>query len=129
VINAKNIKFGVVTVLVLLGMVLIYRIVNKRSPVTLPLPDGVDLPSGWSAVPVVVKLRAAMPNVSWYNPSTYADDETQIWNALDPLNDAQLIAVFNEWDNREGEPLTETFQSNLSGEDLNRALSYFNGLI
>ena len=60
--------------------------------------------------------------------------EDVIFDALDPLNDSQLIAVYNDFGIKDYSGFWEYdllgwFAQEMSGDDLDRALGYFDGLI
>lgn len=96
---------------------------SSSTPEPIPLPEGVDLPNGWSAKPVVVELYQAMKGMGTNVPT--------VREALSNLNDAQLVAVYNEFNNqyfKDGDgDLLAWFAD--EGTELNFAIDKFKGLV
>jgi len=88
----------------------------------LPLPDnGSGIPDGWSPTGEVIILRNAF--------NGFGTDEEAIFDALNNKTADQLIAIKNEYANRYHVDLLDEFNAELSGDDLQRALNYYNGII
>lgn len=121
-------KYFWIGVAILLVVIYIYYRGKQSNRQRVKIPKGVDIPSGWSARPTVDALRSSMEG-SWYNPFSYGTDEQVIWNALTGLNKAQLSLVYNEFNATTGDDLFDWFRGDLSGDDLTRALGYFNGVV
>lgn len=119
----------IVLVLVIVALLAIALFVFGRStvdkiPKPLKLPDGgKGIPDGWSPVPSAQALHGAM--------SGAGTDEALIWSTLSGLTNDQLTAILNEFNNQFGAEypgcdLYCWFRGDLSGEDLQRAMNYFN---
>lgn len=100
---------------------------GKKSGNIAPLPNGGNgIPQGWSPRPVTEMLKQALnPSGISYMSAVDGTDEEQIWNALFGLTDDQLASVYNDYNNYTGGNLLDDFRSELSGEELMRALAYF----
>lgn len=108
--------------LVLGGLLLYYKALKAGSLVPLPLPNnGSGIPDGWSPTGDVVKLRNAMDG--------FGTNEEGIFDTLTGKTSDQLIAIKNEYGHRYNEDLIEAFNSELSGDDLQRALEFYKGLV
>lgn len=96
-----------------------YRQGKKRGQIVTFPNNGTGIPVGWSPRPVVESLLAAMQG--------FGTDETAIWDALEGLTDDQLAAVYNDFNTLlpDDQNLFEWFRSELSGDELKRALNYF----
>lgn len=98
------------------------------------LPNGgTGIPLGWDPTNDATKLHDAMATGSvFWGAIDYGTDEQTIFDTLDPLTEDQCAAVnnrFNELYQAESEmTLREWFEDELSGDDLDRALGYFNGI-
>jgi len=93
---------------------------GKRKGKIISYPNnGTGIPQGWSPRPVTEALIGAM--------SGLGTDERAIWDALEGLTDDQLAAVYNDFNTvlPSGQDLFEWFRSDLSGDELKRALNYF----
>ena len=110
-------------VLVVLAGVGIYIYGKTRGSLApLPLPDnGNGIPAGWTATADVIKIRNAI--------NGFGTDEEGIFNTLTGKTRDQLIAIKNEYAHRYGEDMLERFNDELSGDDLQRALQFYNGII
>lgn len=95
---------------------------------------GMGIPSNgsggvWSPDVDVINIRAAMfgaGNGSWWDMRSYGTNEQAIFKALEGKSDDQLTAIYNEYASRyKGSELLTDFRDELSGDDLTRALSFF----
>lgn len=102
--------FAVISLLI--GIV-IYLYLKKK---TVRIPEGYDIPAGWSALPTAIILYNSMAGVG--------TDESAFFNALEPLNLAQRAMVYNAYNEKYGNLLSD-IENDFSGTDLQRALSYF----
>lgn len=120
------------------GILIIYLIYaagkKAASGTSAPLPNnGTGIPAGWTATQDAMVLHDAMDNGSWVLGAGYGTDEDAIWGVLEGKTDDQLVAIYNEFNRlyqAESEmDLMDWFEEDLEGDDLNRALGYFNGLV
>lgn len=116
---------------IIIGAVLLigyylYKMGKKQGQIIDYPNNGAGIPQGWSPRPVVVTLQNAFcPSGSSWLCGVDGTDEQLIWGALDGLTDDQLSAVYNDFNSYTGENLLDKFNSELSGEDLTRALNYY----
>jgi hypothetical protein len=106
---------------ILLALILffVYR-AGRRKSVTVNLPSGgTGIPPGWNPRIITERLLNAMEG--------WGTDEEAIFNALSGLSQDQLAAVYNDFNTLlpKGKTLFEWFRSELSGDDLIRALNFF----
>lgn len=94
--------------------------------------NGTGIPAGWTPNADAMGLHDAMDNGSWVLGAGYGTDEEKIWNILTGKTDDQLISIYNcfntLYQTDSGLTLIGWFNEDLSGDDLTRALDYFNGL-
>lgn len=111
---------GIFVLIVLIAVgIYIYRRGKKKGSMAEFPTSGQGIPAGWSPAAVVEKVIGSMQG--------FGTDEKMLFGALDGLTPDQLAAVYNEFNHRSpgGETLFEWFRSELSGDDLTRALAYF----
>lgn len=102
-------------------------VIKASQPQTAPLPNnGSGIPDGWSANNVANQLYDAMFGGGFWGAGT---DEAKIFSTLLPLTPDQCTAAYNTYNvlyYPKGESnLIKDFQSELSGDDLTKALSFF----
>jgi hypothetical protein len=94
--------------------------------------NGTGIPAGWTPGADAMGLHDEMDNGSWLMGAGYGTDEEKIWSILTGKTDDQLISIYNEFNRLyqadSGMTLIGWFNEDLSGDDLTRALDYFNGL-
>lgn len=95
---------------------------NKYGKVELP-NNGQGIPFGWSPTQSVIEIEDTFGN--WFTD----DDEPRLFSILSDKTKDQLAAIYNEYYRMYGEKITDQFKDHLSGDDLTRALSFFNGII
>lgn len=118
-------KFQILIALVVIAILYwIYR-KGKASgsvPTKLKIPNsGKGIPLGWSPTQDVISLHDAMEG--------WGTDEEIIFNTLDGLTRDQLSAIYNEYGNRYKKDIIQDFESELSGDNLKRAINYFKEMI
>jgi isochorismate hydrolase len=124
----------VIAVIVILAVYFVgkkFGVIKAAVPDIKPLPNnGQGIPTGWTAEIVAQQIYDAMfGGLLWGMGS----DEDKIFDTLTPLTDDQLAATYNTYNtmfHSDGSgTLISDFQSELSGDDLTRVLSYFNSVI
>jgi len=133
--QTQGFKWGIILFFVIVIILIIYLVGKRigrlkagagRKPLKAPASgwSAMDyvIPPGWSATPSAVALYGAMKGMG--------TDEEAIWNTLENKTNAQLLAIYNEFNNRyPGDDLFEWFRGDLDGEELARAMGYFKGVI
>lgn len=99
----------------------------RRRPMAMAVGDNepVDFDDAGNIIPFnprpfVITLKAAMDG--------WGTDEQAIFGALEGKTEPQLAAIYNDYQDFTGNDLFVDFQNELSGDDLEQALSYFNNL-
>lgn len=132
--KSKYFWYVMIAIIIILSVYFIgkkFGVIKAAQPDVKPLPNnGQGIPEGWSAQIVCQQLYDAMFGGGLWGAGT---DESKIFNTLTPLTDDQLVATYNTYNtlyhtDGEGTLLTD-FQSELSGDDLTRALAFFNSVI
>lgn len=103
-------------ILILVGIV-VFVLARKRWA---KAPDGSTIPAGWTATAQTVTLHDSMAG-----PGT---DETTIFAILASVNKAQLAEIYNKFQEMYSDSLVQWLQDDLTGEQLQRAMSYFEGI-
>lgn len=126
--DSKPIAISWKAALIGLGLVIVGGFIlwakGKKAGVTVPIPlpdNGSGIPAGWSPTADVIRLRNAF--------NGFGTDEEGIFNTLTGKTNDQLIAIRNEYAHRYSEDLIERFNDELSGDDLTRALQFYQGLV
>lgn len=93
-----------------------------------PLPNnGSGIPAGWTPTNAVARIKSAF-DWTWHEGGT---DEPAIYSALADKTKDQLVAIYNDFNRQhatKSKPnLFKWFEDEMSGEDLMRAMDYFNG--
>lgn len=86
------------------------------------LPDsGAGIPAGWSPVTPASQLHAALDG--------FGTDETLFFSTMNGLQTKDMVAaVLNQY-NKDFGDLIADIRDEFSGDELTRALSYFNGVV
>jgi hypothetical protein len=113
-------------VLVVLIVYLIKKILEGKGS-RIEVPAGQSIPSGWDPNADAMAINAAL-EYTWYSPETWGDDTDTLWNILVNKNDAQLALIYNAYFSLYKEDLIERFSNDLSQEDSQRAIGYFQNL-
>lgn len=130
----KNKWFWIVLLVIVIAWYIYKQGVANGAGDQAELPNGgTGIPAGWSATPAATALHGAMDTGSaFWGAIGYGTDEDTIWNTLEYLSLDQRAAVNNEFNRlyqgESGMNLRQWFEDELSGEELNRALAYFNGI-
>jgi hypothetical protein len=66
--------------------------------------------------------------VAAFNVRPWGTDETAIWATLEGKTSGQLKLIYNVYGATQGEDLFAAFRGDLSGDDLSRALNYFQNI-
>lgn len=127
----KYLWYVVITIAIIISIYLLgkrFGVLATQTPQVKPLPNnGEGIPTGWTAEGVAQQLYDAMFGGSLFGAGT---DEDKIFNTLTPLTDDQLAATYNTYNtlfHPDGNGTLNTdLQSELSGDDLTRALAFFN---
>lgn len=116
----KNKWFWIVIAVIVVAL-LIYHFGKAAGSGHADYPDGgAGIPQGWTPTAAANELYNAI-----YGAGT---DEQAIWNALNGLTKDQLAAIYNEYTATFKTDLFADFRGDLSGDDLVRAMNYFNGI-
>lgn len=92
-LSAKIAIYIVVGVVVLYIIYRIYK--NFQAPVNAAYVPGAPVPIGWTPTTITDNLYDVIQGV--FTLTSTKDDQFNIFNAL---NDNQMIAVYNDWQNR-----------------------------
>lgn len=109
----------VISLILILAIYFTGKAAGRRPQVKLP-DNGSGIPTGWDPGPAAINLHEAM--------NGWGTDEDRIFDTLSQLTIDQCAAVYNEYNTRYNSNLLDDLTSELSGNDLTNALSYFNGI-
>lgn len=136
-----NWKALAITVIVLLALYYIFKITGigkdiKQKLKPLPkatLPDGQDGSQAQGYNPTTNMMEAYNPRQDVIRIKNamegFGTDEQAIFDTLEGKNDGQLVAIYNDFGSYTGDDLFEWFNDDLNGNDLARAMAYFDGII
>lgn len=120
----KNPKISI-TIAIILLVVVIYFVgklkgaakKKEKDQFDIPITETDTIPDGYNPQVDVIRLKGAMEG--------WGTDESAIWAVLQGKTKGQLKAIYNTWNKQESENLFEWFKGDLSGDDLSRAMGYF----